>query len=281
MENPMSRLFKFAALGCVLLAAPAFAAGVFGSGKPATPPAIAAKINHTVPASLLTTLAQASKSGLGLAPPANAPVYLKAVNGPRVAKGDKVGVLYVGADYCPYCAGQRWGLVLALLRFGTFSHLAYMASSAHDVYASTPTFSFQHAKYTSQYVTFQAVEIADREGHTLQSMNKAQNDIFNTFDKPPNTPQFGNIPFIYIGGQYYLGIPMVLPNMLANMDWAQIAQTLNTPASKLYQASMPQINAFTAAICRLDGGNPDKVCSSPGVTAANGALFHLDTQSGH
>ncbi|MGA7966842.1 MAG: hypothetical protein WCB49_13330, partial [Gammaproteobacteria bacterium] len=60
----MSRLFKFAALGCALLAAPAFAAGVFGSSKPATPPAIAAKINHAVPASLLTSLAQASDSGL-------------------------------------------------------------------------------------------------------------------------------------------------------------------------------------------------------------------------
>ncbi|MGH8127293.1 MAG: DUF929 family protein [Gammaproteobacteria bacterium] len=277
----MSRLFKFAALGCALLAAPAFAAGAFGSGKPATPPAVAAKINHTVPASLLSALTTASKLGLGLAPPANTTLYMKAINGPRVAKGDKVGVLYVGADYCPYCAGQRWALVLSLLRFGTFDNLEYMASSARDVYANTPTFSFQHAKYKSKYVTLTAVETADRDYHALQSMTKAQNDIFNTFDAPPHVPQFGSIPFVYIGGQYIVYLPMVSPNMLANMDWAQIAKTLGTPSSKLYQTSMPQINAFTAAICRLDGGNPDAVCSAPGVTAANAALFHLGAQSGH
>lgn len=281
MENPMSRLFKLATLGCALLITPAFAAGVLGSNKPSTPPAIAARINHPVPASLLTSLAKASKSGLGLALPANTTLRMKVIDGPRVVKGDKVGVLYVGADFCPYCAGQRWALVLALLRFGTFSNLEYMASSPTDVYSNTPTFSFQHAKYTSKYVTLQAVETADRKGHKLQSMSKAQNAIFNTFDAPPHVPRFGGIPFVYVGGQYLVYLPMVSPSMLSGMDWSHIAKAFNTPASKLYQDSMPQINAFTAAICRLDGGNPDDVCSAPGITAANAALFHLAAQSGH
>ncbi len=281
METLMSRLLKFAALGCALIVAPAFAAGAFGSGKPATPPNIAAKINSPVPTGLIATLSHASKSGLRLAPGANDVIYLKSINGPRVIQGNKVGVLYVGADFCPYCAGQRWALVLALLRFGTFSHLEYMASSAHDVYANTPTFSFLHATYASKYVTLQAVEISDREGKKLQRMNKAQNDIFNTYDAPPYRPRFGSIPFVYIGGQYLVTRPMVMPDRLSNMNWIQIADTLNTPETRLYQAVMPQINAFTAAICRLDGGNPNKVCSAPGVTAANGALFRLGPSAGN
>lgn len=273
MDTVMSRLLKFAAAGCLLLAAPAFAAG--------TPPAIAGKIDRPVPASLLNSLTQSSESGLELAPGAGTPLYLQPVDGPRVAKGDKVGILYVGADFCPYCAGQRWALVLSLLRFGSFSNLRYMASSATDVYSNTPTFSFLHANYDSKYVTFQAVEMSDREGKKLQSMDQAQRSIFSTYDSPKyGMPGYGGFPFVYIDGNYVVTRPLVSPNMLGGMDWDQIAKAFNTPSSDLYQAAMPQVNAVTAAICRLDGGNPDKVCSAPGVTAANAALFRLGSQSG-
>lgn len=281
METTMNRLFKIAALGLAVAAAPALAAGAFGSGSGGTPPAIAARINHPVPAALLKTLATASKSGLGLAPDANTPLYLKPINGPRVVKGNKVGILYVGADFCPYCAGQRWALMLTLLRFGTFSKVRYMASSAHDAFASTPTFTFQNAEYKSKYVTFQAVESSDRDGKKLQSMNQAQNKIFSTYDAPPYMPYYGGFPFVYIGGQYVVTRPLVSPGWLSGMDWNQIAEALNTPASQLYQDGMPQVNAFTAAICVLDGGNPDDVCSAPGVTAANAALYRMSSKAGH
>jgi hypothetical protein len=32
-------------------------------------------------------------------------------------------MLYIGAEYCPYCAAERWPLVMALSKFGTFSNL--------------------------------------------------------------------------------------------------------------------------------------------------------------
>ena len=32
-------------------------------------------------------------------------------------------VLYLGAEYCPYCAAQRWTTIIALSRFGTWSGL--------------------------------------------------------------------------------------------------------------------------------------------------------------
>lgn len=273
MDTAMSRLLKSAALGALLLAAPAFAAG--------TPPQIAAKIDKAVPANLLGTLKQASQSGLDLAPAAGTPLYMHPIDGPRVTQGNKVGLLYVGADFCPYCAGQRWALVLALLRFGSFSGLQYMASSARDVYSNTPTFSFLHAKYDSKYVTFQAVEMSDRDGKKLQSMDKAQDNIFNTYNAPKyGMPGYGGFPFVYVGGQYVVTRPLVTPDKLGGMNWDQIAKALGTPSSNLYQDTMPQVNALTAAICRLDGGDPDDVCSAPGVTAANAALFRMGSQSG-
>ena len=51
-------------------------------------------------------------------------------------------IIYVGADFCPFCAAERWALVIALSKFGTFNVLHYMTSSASDVYPSTPTFTF-------------------------------------------------------------------------------------------------------------------------------------------
>src|SRR5260370_29484940 len=49
---------------------------------------------------------------------------LKSVQGsPPVLNGPtgKPEFLYIGAEYCPFCAAQRWAMVVALSRFGTFS----------------------------------------------------------------------------------------------------------------------------------------------------------------
>jgi hypothetical protein len=67
-------------------------------------------------------------------------------------------VVYVGAEYCPYCAAERWAAVIALSRFGTFSGLGQTHSSSTDVYPNTATLSFHGASYTSQYLQFQGVE---------------------------------------------------------------------------------------------------------------------------
>jgi len=32
-------------------------------------------------------------------------------------------VVYIGAEYCPYCAVERWPLIVALNRFGTLTNL--------------------------------------------------------------------------------------------------------------------------------------------------------------
>lgn len=273
----MSRVFRFATAALAVAAAPALAAGLFGSNGSGTPPQIAAKLNHPIPATLLATLRKASEAGLGLSQVPE-PIYMKAISGPRPNEGNKVGLLYIGADFCPYCAGQRWALVLTLLRFGKLGGLEYMASSPTDVYPNTPTLSFQHSTYESKYLAFFPVETADRAGRVLQHPDKEQRDIFNKFDAPPYIPNYGSIPFVYVDGQYLLSRPLVLPGQLSGMNWEQAAAAFANPASTLFQSVMPQINALTAAICRLDGGDPDDVCSAPGVTAANGALLALGTQ---
>ena len=67
-------------------------------------------------------------------------------------------VTYIGAEYCPFCAAERWALTVALSRFGTFSGLAGTHSSSTDVYPDTQTLSFYGSHYTSPYLDFQPVE---------------------------------------------------------------------------------------------------------------------------
>ena len=45
-----------------------------------------------------------------------------------LTSGGKPELLYIGAEYCPYCAANRWAMIVALSRFGTFSGLATVHS---------------------------------------------------------------------------------------------------------------------------------------------------------
>ena len=74
------------------------------------------------------------------AQPVSPPTTLKG-QPPLSIKGKSPAMLYYGAEYCPYCAAERWGIVAALARFGTWSGLKITASSHTDVYAQTHTFS--------------------------------------------------------------------------------------------------------------------------------------------
>ena len=48
--------------------------------------------------------------------------------------GKSPAMLYYGAEYCPYCAAERWAMTAALSRFGTWSELKITASSHTDVF---------------------------------------------------------------------------------------------------------------------------------------------------
>ena len=66
-----------------------------------------------------------------------APVGTGAGASQYLTSGGKPEVLYMGGEYCPYCATERWSLILALDRFGSFSGLEYMQSSSTDIYPNT------------------------------------------------------------------------------------------------------------------------------------------------
>jgi hypothetical protein len=184
----------------------------------------------------------------------------------------KPQVTYIGAEYCPFCAGERWALVAALSRFGTFSDLQLTHSASDDIYPNTPTFSFVGSSYSSPYVNFSPVELQGnvRSGsgyQTLQTPTTEQRNVLQTYDAPPYVPaqSAGAIPFIDIAGQYVLSGASYDISALRGMTPQQIATALSDPSSPAAKGILGSANVLTAAICTSTDNQPADVCGSPTI----------------
>ena len=224
----------------------------------------------SVPASTLNTVGDGNGAFTGKIQ------TIKPAGAPLTANG-KPEMLYMGAEYCPYCAAARWSMIVALSRFGTFSGLQTIHSAAANGAGqaepdpNTPTWTFANAKYTSQYLTFTPVElqtnIPDSSTGTytnLQTPTKAQQALLTKYDAAPYivSSQAGAIPFIDFGNKYVsIGTPYD-PGVLAGLSWATIAADLHNPNSAVAQAVDGTANHITAAICKMTGNQPASACTA-------------------
>lgn len=222
-----------------------------------------------IPSSVFDTVG----AGAGLTPPR--PI----TGGQPLTAAGKPRVLYAGAEYCPYCAAERWAVVAALSRFGTFHDLGQTTSSARDVYPSTATLSFHGATYTSRYLSFSGYEMQSNKlrGGTYAPLDRlpaADQRLFQTYDAPPYVPSqsAGSIPFVDIGGKYMISGASYDPGVLKGMSQLQIARALSDPTSPVAQNVDATANLVTAALCGLTHNQPTDVCTSSGVTAATKKL---------
>lgn len=197
---------------------------------------------------------------------------LHTVSGPPpilVGPTGKPQFLYIGAEYCPYCAAQRWATVVALSHFGTFDTLYQTTSSSTDVYPSTPTFTFYTGHYggsfyTSKYIDFVPVETEDQQQNPLQTLTTEQQNLLNTYDAPPytNTSSSGSIPFIDIANQYVLNGASFSAQDLQTMQWQDIANSLSDPTSQVAKDILGTANYMTAGICMTTKQQPGSVCNT-------------------
>lgn len=172
---------------------------------------------------------------------------------------EKPEVFYYGAEFCPYCAAERWPLIIALSRFGTFSGLQTTTSSSSDVFPNTVTFTFRGATFTSQYVDFRAVETTDRDRNHLQDPTAAEQQLINRYDTG------GTIPFIDFANRYGASGAMYSPDAIGGMSWLAVADSLKQPDSTQAKAIIGSANLITAAVCKATGDKPAEVCSSPTI----------------
>ncbi len=193
---------------------------------------------------------------------------------PLTASG-KPELLYMGAEFCPYCGAMRWAMIVALSRFGTFTGLATVHSAVsngageQEPDPDTPTWTFLHATYSSPYLNFTSVEQttnipdpSNGEYTTLQTATSAQLALLNKYDAAPYTTENGAIPFLDFGNKYVtIGSPYD-PGVLAGLSWSTIAADLHNPSSAVAQAVDGTANYITAAICKMTGNQPASACTS-------------------
>jgi hypothetical protein len=191
----------------------------------------------------------------------------KSITGDALKGADgKPQVLYIGAEYCPYCAATRWPLAVALARFGTFDNLKTTYSADNDQAGPhIPTLSFHGSSYTSQYIDFVGVEHQDGAGKPLESLTDAQNTLFENLGG-------GAYPFIDFGGKWMQKGSAFDPNVLKGMTPDDVAKAITDPSTKAGKTVQAGADVFSAIICEMDGGQPSNVCTASGVTAAEAAL---------
>jgi thiol-disulfide isomerase/thioredoxin len=190
------------------------------------------------------------------------------ISGTSLTSAGKPEMLYIGAEFCPYCAAMRWSMAVALSKFGTLSPLHGIHSSSTDVDPSTPTLTFYKSSYTSKYLTFTPVENETISHAPLQNTTTAQQATWVKYS-PPNELGY---PFIDFGNKYLINGPIYDPAVLSGLTWEQVSQQMKDPSSKVAQGVLGAANYITAAICKMTGNAPSNVCSASNVTAMEGHL---------
>jgi hypothetical protein len=282
-------LFTWLAVGLVVVVVAGLVIIKFASGGPSSSGSSAFQpINPTtfselttVPASVFNTVGATSAVGV------TAPQAVKSQ--PALTEKSATGttvpeVLYIGAEYCPYCGAQRWATIIALSRFGTWAGLGDMTSASGDVYPNTPTFTFVKATFTSKYVAFKSVEEykntvnpATNYYYTLQSPTATESALIKKYDSSKyitglTSSEDGSIPFIDFANQFLVAGASYSPTTLSGSSRDAIAAGLTNAASPITDAIIASANDQSAAICSITKQQPSNVCTSAGVKAADTAM---------
>jgi hypothetical protein len=221
------------------------------SGGPDRAPAPVAVVDG------VTNVPRATIQAVGVGTAANPPAPIQGT--PAAGKPQ---VLYIGAEYCPYCAAERWALANAMSRFGTLSNLSITRSGGSPEPApNTATLSFYGSSYSSPYLTFEPVEVYDRNHNKLETPTAEQQAIWQQY-----SPQL-SFPFIYLDGRYAQQGAGVDVNALHGKTHEQIAQAMSDPNSAVSKTVIGSANVITAEICNLTKNQPAAVCSVPAITA--------------
>lgn len=249
------------------------------------------------PASYTTALANVSSAqleaaGTSAVSASISTVFTATPKAKAITKDGKPVLVYIGAEYCPFCAASRWPMIIALDRFGTFTGLGTIASSPYDSWPNTNTFSFWKAKYSSPYLVFEPTEVttnvcADLSGSTcvdadykpLQSLTPLDTELLKTYESSQLS-----IPFLAWGGKFISAGALYDPTLINlggttnnpggdPMSYSTIIDNIkSSPLTQAGQAILGTANVYSAALCEMTGGKPGSVCDSPAVKAAQTEL---------
>jgi len=173
-------------------------------------------------------------------------------------KSGKLFVFFMGAEYCPFSAAERWAIVRALQKFGQWSGLKQTISAAKDEpFLNLPTYDFTEATYSSPQIEFVAREIKDREFKPLQKLLKSEEKIVRKFDSEKQ------IPFLLIGGRFMQVGAGFTPKIFIGHTFRQTETELKKIESEIRKTIDDEANIIAALLC-FSGVSGD-ACKEPGV----------------
>ncbi|MHB1929255.1 MAG: DUF929 family protein [Acidimicrobiales bacterium] len=176
-----------------------------------------------------------------------------------ITTGGKPGIVYVGAEYCPYCATERWPMILALSKFGTFSGLTQIRSNTNDFTPSgvnihhLATLSFYGSTYTSRYLSFTSYELQNTNYKTLQTAPAKYLALSQKYEG-------GGIPLVDLDGKVFVLGAEYDPGLLAGFDQQQIIDQVAAGTSTLSANIDANAGMIISNICKITGGRPGNVC---------------------
>ena len=272
---------RYVALGLIILAIALLGTLVLVRDNTAPGSSSTVETFSAAPSSLVSMLDLPSSvyDTVGVSSPANpvtppqstgsGQLWQDSVNGGRLLPV----VYFYGAEFAPYAAAQRWPLILALSRFGTFSQLGLMQSSSTTAFPDLSTFTFWNVGYTSKWVRLQSVERYSSLNPTgaryLPLQVPAPRQASAVSEYAPSSDTFA---LTDVANKFVLSGSAFSPAVLDGLTQDQIAGDLATPTAPLTQAVVTAANEVTATICAVDGEKPGTVCRSTGVQEADELL---------
>ena len=232
-------------------------AGGGGSGSVVDQPSPPA--GTPIPAATLAKLQSVPVSTLVAAPTGGIVQAPEAVNTPALTANGKPELLFIGAEFCPHCAAQRWPLYIALAKFGTFTPAPGRIHSA-NLEGDVPTLTFYGTTYSSPYFTFTPVEV---------DTNKPQGNGYAPLQTPTNAQltlwqelNGGSFPFLDFGGKQVLPQAQYLFTELENLPFSAVAAQVGNNSTSIGADIDASAAQLIKTICgTLSRDQPSDVCS--------------------
>jgi hypothetical protein len=234
-----------------------------GSSNPAAADVPSPPSGTPIPAATLSKLASVPLSTLAAAPTSGIETQIQPVSGQPLSQTGKPQLLFIGAEYCPFCAAERWAMYIALSKFGTFQPDPGRIHSA-TLDGNVPTLTFYGTTYTSPYFTFKPVEVFTNKasaagGYTsLQVPTQAEENLWQNVAG-------GHFPFLDFGGKAALVGAQYSYAPMENLSFDTVAAQVGNNSTVIGANIDAGAHQLIQEMCgSLSSHQPANVCGTAG-----------------
>jgi len=214
-----------------------------------------------VAADLINKLSSVSQRLIAAAPTGGLIAAPQAISDPPLLASGKPDLLYVGAEFCPVCATERWAMYIALSKFGRFSpEPGAIHSALRD--GDIPTITFYKTTFNSPYFSFTPVET---------TTNQPEGNYYVPLQKPISAERQlwavhtgETFPWLDFAGKLELSTAQFSPAVLEGQSFASIVSQVGDNATPVGSDIDASANELVKSICTvLTANRPRQVCTAP------------------